>query len=95
MQYLIFGTTPSPTSAQQAASTQMQSRLAAFARTGSPNAAGYATWSRVTSASRLNMLHYASSGDSSLVDVQHAAQCAPRSMWGSKIKYDWQMYETK
>ncbi|KAG8992377.1 hypothetical protein FRB94_011638 [Tulasnella sp. JGI-2019a] len=88
--YIIFGTTPSPTAAQTALTTQVQGRLKSFFAnpTVAPNPAGYATWTPATTANA-NAIQFGGSADGQLVPVQ---ACDP-SFWGtSGVPFEWQVY---
>ncbi|KAG8992686.1 hypothetical protein FRB94_011384 [Tulasnella sp. JGI-2019a] len=88
--FIIFGTTPSPTTAQTTLTTQIQSRLKAFFANPAvaPNPAGYATWKAATAANA-NAIQFGGSGDGQLTPV---FACDP-SFWGtSAVPYEWQVY---
>lgn len=88
--YLLFGSTPSPTSAQTALSTEMQTRMAKFITnpTSGPNASGLSwTWNKAgTSDVKAVQL-----GGSTAGQAVPAYGCDP-SFWGAAVPFDWQMY---
>lgn len=63
---------------QRALVKEVQARWAGFARTGSPNAAGFRTWWPVTSGDNLNILLLGNGarGNSAVTDTQRTAECA-------------------
>ncbi|KZT69793.1 alpha/beta-hydrolase, partial [Daedalea quercina L-15889] len=81
---IVFGTAPSPTSAQSALITEIQARYYQFLRTGNPNSGSYATWTP-TAGSNVTALELGSSG------TYAAGACDP-SEWGDAVPYDYQVY---
>ncbi|PWN43263.1 alpha/beta-hydrolase [Ceraceosorus guamensis] len=90
--YLIFGTTPSPTDAQQKASSEIQARYSAFARTGNPNVIGKTIWTQVGDGNDIDLLVYDDQGNSSAQKGQRTSACNSNDAWGSRVKFDWQIY---
>ncbi|KAG9044216.1 hypothetical protein FS837_008611 [Tulasnella sp. UAMH 9824] len=88
--YLIFGTTPSPSSAQSSLSTEMQTRMAKFITNpaNGPNASGLPwTWNKAgTSDVKAVQL-----GGSTAGQAVPSYGCDP-SFWGAAVPFDWQMY---
>ncbi|KAK0519510.1 hypothetical protein OC834_007355 [Tilletia horrida] len=96
--FLLFGTYPSSssTTAIRAVSAEWQARLASFVRSGSPNAAGYASWAPVSGAQgALNVLMLganAGTGASAVQQTQRKGVCGNAGLWGQSIQFDWQLY---
>ena len=89
----VFGNSVTPlTSTQQALQTEVVARWLAFIKSGSPNAAGYTTWSPVVSPTKLNLLALGAGQTSSIRQTQAPLECGPNGIWGSKIPYDVQLY---
>lgn len=99
--YVLFGTTPSAqaNAALSSLTKQMQTRFAAFARSGVPAAKGRGNtpWPSVKCSGALNMLTLGEPGDttatgarSSIVQSQRPAACV--NSWGTVVKYDWQLF---
>nr|GAT51241.1 predicted protein [Mycena chlorophos] len=86
--YIVFGTTPSPTPAQSALTTEIQARYKAFLTSGVPNANGYMTWALATSSS-VNA-HQLGGAPSPSGEIAPGA-CDP-SFWGNAVHYDYQVY---
>ncbi|KAH9928173.1 Alpha/Beta hydrolase protein [Fomitopsis serialis] len=82
---IVFGTAPSPTSAQSALITEIQARYYQFLRTGNPNSGSYATWG-ATDGQTVSALELGSSG------AYAAGACDP-SQWGDAVPYDYQVYD--
>lgn len=84
--YILFGTTPSATSAQTAMTQEIQARYSSFMRTGTPNPSSstYATWTQSGSPD-VAALKLGGTGN------QPAEACDP-SFWGSAVQYDYQIY---
>lgn len=66
------------TRAQRQTVKEVQARWGAFAKTGSPNAAGYGTWFPVASGANLNLLQLGngSQGQSAFSATQRTDVCA-------------------
>lgn len=88
---MIFGTVPNPTAQQKSASAEMQTRYSNFAKQGFPNAPNAASWQPVSSETQLNMLLVNHDGTTNIQQAQHAPACASNA-WGSKVKFDYQLY---
>ncbi|KIO29359.1 hypothetical protein M407DRAFT_70684 [Tulasnella calospora MUT 4182] len=90
--YIIFGSTPNPSSAQTTLSTEIQTRLSKFitnpaASTG-PNASGLGwTWNK----SGTSDVKAVKLGGSASGQAVPAYGCDP-SFWGAAVPFDWQMY---
>ncbi|KAG9014930.1 hypothetical protein FRB90_005034 [Tulasnella sp. 427] len=88
--YIIFGSTPSPTSAQTSLTNDIQARMAKFIANPSngPNASGLSwTWSKAgTSDVKAVQL-----GGSNAGQAVPAYGCDP-SFWGAAVPFDWQIY---
>ncbi|KAH9832939.1 alpha/beta-hydrolase [Rhodofomes roseus] len=82
---IVFGTAPSPTSAQSALITEIQARYYQFLRTGNPNSGSYATWS-ATDGQAISALELGGSG------TYAVGACDP-SQWGDAVPYDYQVYD--
>ncbi|KAH7911429.1 Alpha/Beta hydrolase protein [Hygrophoropsis aurantiaca] len=84
---IVFGTVPSPDSAQSALITEMQARYKSFLYTGNPNPSGssYATW-EAAGTSDVNAILLGSSGEATV------GACTP-SFWGASVPYDYQVYD--
>jgi len=82
---IVFGTTPSPNSAQTSLTAQMQARYKAFMSTGNPNTPGRANWSPV-SGSNVNALVLGGTGTVAV------GACAP-SFWGQAVPFDYQVFD--
>ncbi|GAA98688.1 uncharacterized protein L969DRAFT_91390 [Mixia osmundae IAM 14324] len=74
---------------QAAISREITARYSAYAHTGSPNAAGYVTWSPVATATRLNLLQIDSI--STVMQTQRSPQCGPNALWGRLARFDAQI----
>ncbi|KAF8315220.1 alpha/beta-hydrolase [Clavulina sp. PMI_390] len=87
--YLVFGTTPSPTSAQTAMTTEIQARYSSFMRTSSPNPTsntlGLGTWNAATTTNVHTLQLGAGGGE------QPDGACIV-TFWGQQVLYDWQIY---
>ncbi|MCO5596200.1 hypothetical protein L7F22_050260 [Adiantum nelumboides] len=88
---LIFGTVSNPTSQQQKASKDMQTRYSNFAKSGIPNSPNSPPWQSVSSAIQLNIIIVNQDGSTSIQQTQHAPACAG-DVWGNKVKFDYQLY---
>ncbi|KAH9945835.1 alpha/beta-hydrolase [Epithele typhae] len=82
---IIFGTVPSPTTAQTALTKEMQARYANFMRTGSPNADGFAAWS-VAGTDNVNAINLGAPG------LATVGACNT-SYWGNFVQYDYQVFD--
>ncbi|KAJ7057287.1 alpha beta-hydrolase [Mycena amicta] len=84
---LVFGTTPSPTAAQSALTTEIQARYRAFLSTNNPNlpVPAMRQWLPAT-ATNINAL--ALGGSNSTIAV---GACDP-AFWGTAVQYDYQFY---
>ena len=82
---IVFGTVQNPTTAQASLVTEMQARYKSFLYTGSPNAAGYATWD-VAGTDNVNAINLGATG---LADVG----ACNTSYWGSFVQYDYQVFD--
>ncbi|CAE6527925.1 unnamed protein product [Rhizoctonia solani] len=84
--YILFGTTPSPTSAQTALTQELQSRYSSFIRSGVPNpsSGSYATWAQ-SGSTDVAALKLGGTG------TRPAEACDP-SFWGTQVPYDYQVY---
>ncbi|KAH7923532.1 alpha/beta-hydrolase [Leucogyrophana mollusca] len=84
---IVFGTVPSPDSAQSALITEMQARYKSFLYTGNPNPSGssYANW-QAAGTSDVNAILLGSSGEATV------GACTP-SFWGDSVQYDYQVYD--
>ncbi len=84
---LKFGTTPSPSSAQQAVTREIQSRWGAFMRSSDPNPSGtnLGDWPPSTSTT-IQALQFGLGGGEAAEDA-----CVP-TFWGDAVLYDWQIY---
>uniref|UniRef100_D8PV19 Carboxylesterase type B domain-containing protein n=1 Tax=Schizophyllum commune (strain H4-8 / FGSC 9210) TaxID=578458 RepID=D8PV19_SCHCM len=82
--YIVFGTTPNPSSAQSALTREVQARYKAFMSGGKPNAGGYAKWGKAGTGDvkPLNL------GGTSAIEV---GACDP-GFWGKEVEYDYQVY---
>ncbi|KAJ1309162.1 hypothetical protein OPQ81_004833 [Rhizoctonia solani] len=84
--YILFGTTPSPTSAQTALTQEIQARYSSFIRSGVPNpsSGSYATWTQ--------------SGNTDVAALKlggtgtRAPEACDPSFWGAQVPYDYQVY---
>ncbi|KDQ61117.1 hypothetical protein JAAARDRAFT_32121 [Jaapia argillacea MUCL 33604] len=83
---IVFGTVPSPTTAQASLTTEMQARYASFMRTGNPNPSGssLAHWG-AAGTSNVNAILLGGSG---MVPIN---ACSP-SYWGQQVLYDYQTF---
>ena len=79
-----FGTVPSPNTAQASLIKEMQARYNSFLHTGSPNAAGFATWN-VAGTDNVNAINLGASG------MATVGACNP-SYWGNFVQYDYQVF---
>jgi carboxylesterase type B len=82
---IVFGNVANPTADQTALITQVQARWGAFIKTGNPNTSGYANWTQVPRGSSVPVMNL---GGTSSIPL---GGCDP-SIWGSAIKYDYQIY---
>ncbi|KAL5636494.1 hypothetical protein ACGC1H_000451 [Rhizoctonia solani] len=84
--YILFGTTPSPTSAQTAMTQELQSRYSSFIRSGVPNpsSGSYAAWAQ-SGSTDVAALKLGGTG------TRPAEACDP-SFWGAQVAYDYQVY---
>ncbi|KAH7343287.1 Alpha/Beta hydrolase protein [Rhizoctonia solani] len=84
--YILFGTTPSPTSAQTALTQELQARYSSFIRSGVPNpsSGSYATWTQ-SGSTDVAALKLGGTGT-------RAAEACDPSFWGSQVLYDYQVY---
>lgn len=82
---IVFGTAPSPTSAQSALINEMQARYKAFLTTGNPNTDSYPTWTEATSTT-IDALELGGSGN-------YAAGACNVTYWGEYVEYDYQVYD--
>ncbi|KAF8605434.1 alpha/beta-hydrolase [Ceratobasidium sp. AG-I] len=84
--YILFGTTPSATSAQTALTQEIQARYSSFIRTQNPNPSSstYAAWAQ-SGTSDVAALKLGGTGN------VPAEACDP-SFWGNTAKYDYQIY---
>ncbi|KAF8911044.1 Alpha/Beta hydrolase protein [Gymnopilus junonius] len=82
---IVFGTVPSPSSAQSALVAEMQARYKAFLSAGNPNTPGFATWTLATN-SDVHALVLGGSGEVSV------GACTP-AFWGSGVQYDYQFFD--
>ncbi|KAF8759629.1 Alpha beta-hydrolase [Rhizoctonia solani] len=84
--YILFGTTPSPTSAQTALTQEIQSRYSSFIRSGVPNpsSGSYAAWAQ-SGSTDVAALKLGGTG------TRPAEACDP-TFWGSQVPYDYQVY---
>ncbi|KAG8712136.1 hypothetical protein FRC11_000948 [Ceratobasidium sp. 423] len=84
--YILFGTTPSPTSAQTSMTQEIQSRYSSFIRSGVPNpsSGSYATWAQ-SGSTDVAALKLGGTG------TRPAEACDP-SFWGAQVQYDYQVY---
>ncbi|CAE6451204.1 unnamed protein product [Rhizoctonia solani] len=85
--YILFGTTPSPTSAQTTLTQEIQSRYSSFIRSGVPNpsSGSYATWAQ-SGSTDVAALKLGGTG------TRPAEACDP-SFWGAQVLYDYQVYD--
>jgi len=82
---IIFGTTTTPSATQASLTTEIQKRLKAFIKNGSPNASRYATWNKTTSTAT-NVLPLGAG-----LSVTPPGACA--DLWGTAAApFDWQMF---
>ncbi|KAF7980182.1 hypothetical protein HWV62_39666 [Athelia sp. TMB] len=83
---IVFGTVPSPNSAQASLTTEMQARYKAFLNTGNPNPSGssLAQWAPATTTNS-NALTLGGTG---LVPV---GACTV-GFWGQEVQYDYQVF---
>ncbi|EIN07109.1 alpha/beta-hydrolase [Punctularia strigosozonata HHB-11173 SS5] len=81
---IVFGTVPSPTSAQSALIKEMQARYKAFLNNGNPNVSGYETWT----AAGTSDVHAKNLGATGEAEV---GNCDP-SYWGEAVQYDYQVF---
>ncbi|EGN95639.1 hypothetical protein SERLA73DRAFT_95197 [Serpula lacrymans var. lacrymans S7.3] len=83
---IVFGTVPSPDSAQSSLITEMQARYQSFMTTGNPNPSGssYSNWG-VATTSDVNAILLGASG------LAPVGACTP-SFWGTSVEYDYQVY---
>lgn len=82
---IVFGTVPSPTSAQSALTKEIQARYKSFMNTGVPNASGYATWAEATTGDDVHVLLLGGSGEADL------GTCTV-NYWGDYVQYDYQIF---
>lgn len=84
--YILFGTTPSPTSAQTALTQEIQARYSSFIRTGVPNPStgSYAAWAQ-SGSSDVAALKLGGTGN-------RAAEACDPSFWGASVLYDYQIF---
>jgi carboxylesterase type B len=82
---IVFGTVNNPSAAQTKAITDVQARIAAFVKNGSPNTSPYPNWSP---ASSTNANAVQLGGNDSSVTV---GGCTP-NFWGDAVPYDYQVY---
>ncbi|UZJ51230.1 hypothetical protein CBS101457_000550 [Exobasidium rhododendri] len=95
--YTVFGTAPSPTSALKQLSSAWQARLVSFANTGQPNPPNMLSWPSVRYPYNLNLLTLGGTDDNVNATASITAQQrfqACQQTWGSKVEYDWQLYES-
>lgn len=83
---IVFGTAPSPSTAQSALISEMQARYGAFFRTGNPNPSGSSLQSwQASGTSNVNAVLLGGSG------LAPVGACDP-SYWGEAVQYDYQVY---
>ncbi|EMD38209.1 hypothetical protein CERSUDRAFT_113358 [Gelatoporia subvermispora B] len=82
---IVFGTVPSPNTAQVALTKEMQARYSSFLRTGNPNTDSFATWTPATT-DDVHPLLLGGSGEASV------GQCTT-SYWGDFVQYDYQVFD--
>ncbi|KAJ7622603.1 alpha/beta-hydrolase [Mycena polygramma] len=87
--FIVFGTTPNPTSAQAALTTEMQARYRMFLTTGNPNAPGLEPWQPATS-TNVSAKELGTKTTSDGLDPIGA--CTP-SFWGQTALYDYQVFD--
>ncbi|KAF8205748.1 alpha/beta-hydrolase [Mycena galopus ATCC 62051] len=85
---IVFGTVPSPTAAQAALTTEMQSRYKAFLTTGSPNVAGLIPWTAATTTD----VHAHQLGGTPSPSGEVAIGACDPSFWGAAVDYDYQVF---
>ncbi|KAJ7024309.1 alpha/beta-hydrolase [Mycena alexandri] len=85
---IVFGTVPSPSTAQAALTKEMQTRYKAFLTTGNPNVAGLTPW---TAATMTDVHAHQLGGTPSPSGEVPVGACDP-SFWGSAVQYDYQVY---
>ncbi|KAJ6502094.1 alpha/beta-hydrolase [Mycena sanguinolenta] len=85
---IVFGTVPSPSTAQAALTTEMQARYKAFLTTGSPNVGGLLPW---TAATTTDVHAHQLGGTPTPSGEVPAGACEP-SFWGDAVDYDYQFY---
>jgi carboxylesterase type B len=88
----VFNTGEQLSPAQTGLENEVLARWSAFARSGTPNAAGYTTWSPIQAGSNvnLNMLVFEGS-KSTVVQFQRREQCGPDGFWGRTALFDEQL----
>ncbi|GBE81697.1 alpha/beta-hydrolase [Sparassis latifolia] len=82
---IVFGTVPSPTSAQSALVTEVQARYSAFLHNGNPNTGSYAEWTAATS-ENVTALELGGSGS-------YPVGACYLGYWGDYVPYDYQVYD--
>ncbi|KAF7295534.1 Carboxylic ester hydrolase [Mycena indigotica] len=86
--YIVFGTTPSPTAAQTALTTEIQARYKAFLTTGAPNAPGLSPWPLATTSS----VHPHQLGGAPTPSGEVPVGACDPAFWGQAVGYDYQVY---
>ena len=81
---IVFGTAPTPSTAQANLITEIQARYKSFLHTGSPNAAGFAQWN-VAGTSNVNAINLGAPG------MATVGACNT-SYWGNFVQYDYQVF---
>jgi len=83
--FIVFGTTPSPTSAQTALTSEIQARYGSFLKTSNPNPSGSSLTVWNPSGATVNALQLGGSGAAPI------GACTPSS-WGADVPYDYQLF---
>ncbi|KAJ6617382.1 alpha/beta-hydrolase [Mycena sp. CBHHK59/15] len=86
---IVFGTVPSPTSAQAALTSEMQMRFKAFMNRGNPNVPGLTPWAPATSTNANTIELGVKTTSSGLAPID---ACNP-NFWGAAVQYDYQFYD--
>ncbi|KAF7350654.1 Carboxylic ester hydrolase [Mycena sanguinolenta] len=88
--FIVFGTTPNPTPAQTALTTEMQARYRMFILTGDPNAPGLEPWYPATTDNNFAAKEF---GPKTTPDgFDPITACTP-SFWGAAVQYDYQVFD--
>ncbi|KAJ7627370.1 alpha/beta-hydrolase [Roridomyces roridus] len=87
--FIVFGTTPNPTPAQSALTTEMQARYKAFLASADPNEPGLDGWVPATTTD----VHAKEFGVLTTVDGEVPVLACDPSFWGQAVQYDYQFFD--